>query len=110
MIAVCSGLTFFPDCSRPSGLKSSLNHVHLKIYQASKRTRDSTDDENVSLNWRSDKLILNTGPPGIVNGGNTNHKQLMGNVLNITNQPAPAGGKKLAFSPVAVHHEWQHWN
>jgi DNA-binding transcriptional regulator YhcF (GntR family) len=33
----CSRPTVFPDCSRPSGLKSSLNHVHLKIFHASGR-------------------------------------------------------------------------
>ncbi len=37
----------FPDCSRPSGFKSSLNRVHLKIYHASKAA--SYLSEGVSL-------------------------------------------------------------
>jgi hypothetical protein len=36
LMICCSRPTVFPDCSRPSGLKSSLNHVHLKIIHALK--------------------------------------------------------------------------
>ena len=46
------------DCSRPSGFKSSLNHVHLRIQHALEATSYLTDAHHNALNKKVSKHIL----------------------------------------------------
>src|SRR5215472_10211083 len=45
-------MLFFPKCSRPSGFKSSLNAVHLKIFHVLEATTYLLDMATLDYSWR----------------------------------------------------------